>query len=69
MLKMIKPLIEKKELNFTQFLMEAIREYIRMLHYVEAVNTSFGAWKDTKHKELRSGSYQFIRNLRRDRKR
>ena len=67
-LEEIQPVIEKKELNFTQFLMQAIREYIRMINYTEAVFKGFGAWKKEGHPELKHGSMEYVRKIRKDRK-
>lgn len=56
--------MEKSNLNFTSFVMEAVKNYIQVLKYKEGVTKSFGAWKDHEHPELKNGTAQYVRKMR-----
>ncbi len=43
---------------------EALRKEIKRLKFEKALQHSFGAWKDDKHTELKSGTDIFVRKLR-----
>ena len=47
------PIMEKNNLSFTEFVIEAIKTYIRVLDYTDGINKSFGAWKNGGHPELK----------------
>ncbi len=66
-LQEIQPWMKKSNLNFTSFVMEALKNYIQVLKYREGVNQSFGAWKDHEHPELKNGTAQYVRKMRQGR--
>jgi len=43
---------------------EALRKELKRLKLEKALQTSFGAWKDKDHPELKTGTGAFIRGLR-----
>jgi len=61
------PWMKKCNLNFTAFIMEAIRNYIQVLKYREEVRKSYGAWKKEEHPELEKGTAQYVRKMRESR--
>jgi hypothetical protein len=60
----MRPIMKKTKMNFTTFVIEAIRNYVRGVKYKDAINASFGAWKDGEHPDLKNGTGTFIRNVR-----
>ncbi|MCP5107064.1 MAG: hypothetical protein GY950_27005 [bacterium] len=66
-LQEMRPIMKKEKLNFTAFVIEAIRDYIRTAKYKDGINNSFGAWKDDEHPELKNGTDNHIRDLRKSR--
>ena len=54
--------------NFTEFVKTAIESYIRGLKFTEAVNESAGAWDQNNHPELKEGTENYIRKMRKGRK-
>jgi len=63
-LEQMRPLIAKKKVTFTNFVIDAIKNYIRVLNYQEGINASFGAWKDSRHPELKDGQVLVTKNAR-----
>lgn len=63
----VKPLMKKNNLNFTEFIIESIKAYIRGLKYIDGINKSFGAWKIGTHPELKNSVNSYIRNIRKGR--
>jgi hypothetical protein len=63
-LQEMRPIMKKEKMNFTAFVIEAIKSYIRAAKYKDGINTSFGAWNDDEHPELKNGTDNYIRNLR-----
>jgi len=57
-----------KNMNFTDFVMDAVKNYLREISFTEVVSESFGAWDLQKHPELKEGTTAFIRNQRRGRR-
>ncbi len=49
------------------FVIETIKNYIRVLNYEKGIKASFGAWKDEDHPELKDGVEEYIRELRKSR--
>lgn len=43
---------------------EALRKEIKLLKLREALEESFGAWKDKDHPELKGGTEVFVRTIR-----
>jgi hypothetical protein len=43
---------------------EALRNELKRLRFKQALKTSFGAWKKSKHPELAVGSRRYVRSLR-----
>ncbi|HDH05069.1 MAG TPA: hypothetical protein ENH01_05050 [Nitrospirae bacterium] len=43
---------------------EALRKELKRLKLKGALETSFGAWKDKDHPELKGGTVAFVRKLR-----
>lgn len=66
-LREMRPIMKEKKMNFTAFIIEAINSYLRTAKYKEGINSSFGAWENTDHPELKDGADQYIRNLRKAR--
>ena len=66
-LQEIRPILKRENLNFTAFVIEAIKNYIRTEKYKDGINASFGAWKDEDHPELKNGTDNFIRDIRKSR--
>jgi hypothetical protein len=66
-LKEIRPTMREKKMNFTAFVIEAINHYLSTLRYKEGINSSFGAWKNTDHPELKNDADHYVRNLRKAR--
>ena len=42
----------------------ALRKELKHLKLEKALQTSFGAWEDKKHPELKNGTKAFVRSLR-----
>ena len=63
----MRPIMKERKMNFTTFVIEAIKNYIRSVKYKDAINSSFGTWKDEEHPELNDGTSTFIRNVRKSR--
>ncbi len=66
-LEEIRPVISKNKLNFTEFIIEAIKTYIRVLNYTDGIEKSFGTWKKSNHPELKKGVNNYIRKMRKGR--
>ncbi len=66
-LQEIRPIMKKEKLNFTAFMIEAAKNYIRASKYKDGINNSFGAWSDDDHPELKNGADNYIRDLRKSR--
>lgn len=66
-LEQMSPFMNKNKMNFTGFVIEAIKNYIRVLKYKEGIENSFGAWKKGDHPELVEGVDHYIRNMRKGR--
>jgi hypothetical protein len=43
---------------------EALKKEIKRIKLRQALSTSFGAWKDSDHPELKDGTEAFIRKMR-----
>ena len=63
-LQEMRPIMKKEKSNFTSFVIEAIKNYIRTAKYEDGINTSFGAWKDDEHPEFKNGTDNYIRDIR-----
>lgn len=63
----VHPIMKKNNLNFTEFVIEAIKTYIRALNYTDGIKNSFGAWENGDHPELKKGANSYIRNMRKSR--
>jgi hypothetical protein len=48
----------------SNFLVEAARRELRRLRMLRALDLARGAWRDEDHPELRKGSEQWVRQLR-----
>lgn len=44
---------------------EALKKELKRLKLQKALGTSFGAWKDKDHPELKAGTEAFVRRIRR----
>ncbi len=64
----IQPIITKKNINFTTFVMSAIESYIKSIQFTDSLNKSFGSWKNNEHTELNEGTETYIRKIRKGRK-
>lgn len=43
---------------------EALRKELKRIKLTKALETSFGAWRDSDHPELKKGTEAFVRSLR-----
>lgn len=43
---------------------EALRKELKRIKLAKALETSFGAWKEKEHPELKKGAEAFVRGLR-----
>ena len=50
----------------SSFLTEAAQEKLMRYRQIEALKAAAGAWKDRDHPELKGGSEQWVRKLRRE---
>lgn len=66
-LEQMRPFMKKNRMNFTSFVIEAIKNYIRELKYKDGIESSFGAWEKEDHPELAGGVEHYVRNMRRGR--
>lgn len=66
-LQEMRPILKRENLNFTTFVIEAMKNYIRTKKYDDGINASFGAWKDEDHPELKNGTDNSIRDIRKSR--
>ena len=66
-LEQMRPFMNKKNLNFTDFVIEATKNYIRALKYRDGINSSFGAWKNGDHPEFIEGVDNYVRKMRKGR--
>jgi hypothetical protein len=57
-----------KKINFTEFMTNAAQTYIREIKFAEAIHESAGAWNESSHPELETGTEDYIRNMRKGRK-
>jgi len=60
----VQSVMDKKNFNFTEFVIEAIKNYIRILKYTDVINSSYGIWSNSDHPELKNGVNGYIRILR-----
>ncbi|MCK4447910.1 MAG: hypothetical protein KAW56_12630 [Candidatus Marinimicrobia bacterium] len=60
----VQSVMDKKNFNFTEFVIEAIKNYIRILKYTDVINSSYGIWSNSNHPELKNGVNGYIRILR-----
>ena len=44
---------------------DALRKELKRLKMEKVIQTSFGAWKDLDHPDLKAGTGEFVRKLRR----
>ena len=68
LIREINNISSKRDENFTEFVQNAIKAYIRGLRFSNAVNESAGAWNLKNHPELKEGSEKYIRKIRKGRK-
>ena len=61
-LEQMQPWLIKGNHNFSAFVMDAIKNYMRILKYNEGIEDSFGAWKSEDHPELDEGVETYIRS-------
>lgn len=62
LLEEIKRNVSKREQS--KFVAEALRKELKRLRLRKAVDASFGAWKDKDHAELKGGTEEHIRKMR-----
>ena len=62
------PIMKKKKYNFSDVVTEAIENYIEAQHFSELIESGYGAWKETKHSELKDGTDNYVRTARKGRK-
>ena len=66
-LKEIQAAMRKNNMGFTGLVSEAVRRYLKSMKYVEAVNQSYGAWNGNLHPELKEGTGNYVRSMRKGR--
>ena len=64
LLEEIDTLLNKENMNFTDFITNAAKSYLTSLKFTEAVKESAGAWDLKNHPELKDGLDNYIRKLR-----
>jgi hypothetical protein len=62
----VRRLIPKRELS--KFVAEAIRKELKRLQFRQALEASFGAWRDEDHPELTKGTDAYVRTVRKSRR-
>ncbi|PKL90735.1 MAG: hypothetical protein CVV21_11320 [Candidatus Goldiibacteriota bacterium HGW-Goldbacteria-1] len=62
------PIIKRKKTNFSTIVTEAIENYIEAQHFSEDIEAGYGAWSDKKHPELKNGTDNYVRKMRKGRK-
>ncbi len=67
-IKEIESAMKKHNLNFTQFIVNAIKNYLRMLKFQNAINKSYGVWENSSHLELNESINEYLRKMRKSRK-
>lgn len=58
----LKKNIAKREQS--KFVTEAVRKELKRLKFEKALESSFGAWKDKYHPDLKNGTEKYMRKLR-----
>ena len=58
----LRKVVSKREQS--KVVAEALRKELKRLKLERALETSFGAWKDKNHPELKGGTGAFVRKLR-----
>ena len=58
----LKRVVSKREQS--KVVAEALRKELKRLKFQKALETSFGAWKDEDHPELKGGTGTFVRKIR-----
>lgn len=58
----LKKTVAKREQS--KVVAEALRKELKRMKLKKALQTSFGAWKDKDHPELKCGTEAFVRKLR-----
>lgn len=66
LLKELRESVPKREQS--KVVAEALRKELKRLKLQKAIHTSFGAWKDKDHPELKAGTEAYIRILRKSRR-
>jgi len=64
----VKEISSAKKMNFTEFVTGAVKNYLREIKFTEAVSESAGSWDLKGHTELKEGTEEYIRKLRKGRK-
>jgi hypothetical protein len=67
LLEEIKEILNKENINFTDFITIAAKSYLSSLKFTEAVKESAGAWDLKNHPELKDGSDSYMRKMRKGR--
>lgn len=62
----LKKTVSKREMS--KVVAEALRKELKRIRLQKALQTSFGAWKDKDHPELKGGTEAYIRKLRQSRR-
>ncbi len=63
LLEELKKTVSKREQS--KVVAEALKKELKRLNFERALQSSFGAWKDAEHPELKKGTEAFVRKLRR----
>lgn len=68
MMENIQAIMHNEGINFTEFVTEAMENYIRSIKFNEEIEKSFGCWEKNTHTELKNGIDNYIRKMRKGRK-
>jgi hypothetical protein len=61
------PVMSREKIDFDNFVLDAIRNYIQVIKYRDGIDGSYGAWVDSSHPELSDGIDHYIREMRKGR--
>jgi len=62
LIEKLRQVVPKREQS--KVVAEALRKELKRLKLRKAIDTSFGAWENKKHPELRDGTEGYIRQIR-----
>jgi hypothetical protein len=66
-LEQMRPLMIEKKVDFNNFVLAAIKNYIQVIKNQDGIEASYGAWQESPHPELKDGVDKYVRHMRRGR--